>query len=420
MFCKLKNKIFCKLKNKIIPDTNQDMEKIKKMNEENINLNEYILNVKTRIHDVKTPLNNIVLSVSNDDNITHENKLIIMENCYLIKELLDDLINKDGNFNIFEYNPSYINILKIIKKINYLIKSESKRFNIEVKLIFKNFICEYIYADQNLLIRVLINLIKNSLKYNIKNNMPIIVTFENKLHDEFIEHSISIIDFNDPIPSCVLDKLFQEFNKTNDSNGSGLGLYICKKIIELHNGSIKYSRQENYNKFDIKISNISLNFNNIKDIKNSISDSSSIISIKIKKLASKSQFDLKNINLLLIDDSTMTLKLIEKSIKKILKDMYDEINIDKLSNIDNLIIDNNNVNFTITKYDIIISDFHLGTYNCLDLIKFLRKNNYNGKIYCLTGDNDENINKSLNELNIDGILYKPVDLNELKKIMFII
>lgn len=79
-------------------------------------LTNYKINVKTRIHDIKTPLNNIVLAINSDDNISEENKLNIIENAYLIKDLLNDLLKNENNLEDFKYNPKKISIIKLTKK----------------------------------------------------------------------------------------------------------------------------------------------------------------------------------------------------------------------------------------------------------------------------------------------------------------
>ena len=49
---------------------------------------------------------------------------------------------------------------------------------------------------------------------------------------------VSVKDTGKGIPETILPKLFSKFSISNSTCGTGLGLYICKNIIEAHDGRV--------------------------------------------------------------------------------------------------------------------------------------------------------------------------------------
>ena len=83
------------------------------------------------------------------------------------------------------------------------------------------------------------NLISNAIKYQKKNNHPVI-----KLYAEMINENwkFSISDNGIGIPNDQFENVFNMFQRLqvneNEYEGSGIGLALCKKIIEIHHGKI--------------------------------------------------------------------------------------------------------------------------------------------------------------------------------------
>lgn len=95
------------------------------------------------------------------------------------------------------------------------------------------------------LLQVLLNLLKNAkeiLVENIIHNREIVITTSNEKDNLIIE----IQDNAGGIPKWVLPKIFEPYFSTkNDKTGTGLGLYMCKTIVEKHlNGKIIVSNKE--------------------------------------------------------------------------------------------------------------------------------------------------------------------------------
>lgn len=84
---------------------------------------------------------------------------------------------------------------------------------------------------------VLNNLIDNAIKYS-KEEGKIVVSVKQK--DDMVETTIQ--DFGIGIPGNVVDNLFTKFYRSHKSkqivSGTGLGLYLCKAIVEAHGGNI--------------------------------------------------------------------------------------------------------------------------------------------------------------------------------------
>lgn len=94
-----------------------------------------------------------------------------------------------------------------------------------------------IAADRSSLSEVLSNLIDNGIKYS-HDDGEIAVRAEVK--GNFVE--VTVQDLGVGIPSAVMGNLFTKFYRSHRSrqqvSGTGLGLYICKAIVESHGGSI--------------------------------------------------------------------------------------------------------------------------------------------------------------------------------------
>jgi two-component system phosphate regulon sensor histidine kinase PhoR/two-component system sensor histidine kinase VicK len=92
-------------------------------------------------------------------------------------------------------------------------------------------------ADRSSLSEVVSNLIDNAIKYS-KDGGEIVVSASVK--DNFVEMTVK--DFGIGMPSSVVGNLFNKFYRSHRSrqtvSGTGLGLYICKAIVESHGGSI--------------------------------------------------------------------------------------------------------------------------------------------------------------------------------------
>ena len=88
-------------------------------------------------------------------------------------------------------------------------------------------------ADKFRLNQVILNIINNAIK--IIKEGEIVVFLEKQ--DNYNTVLIRIKDDGPGIPSNIKDKLFTKF-VTGSKSGTGLGLYICKNIIEKHGGKI--------------------------------------------------------------------------------------------------------------------------------------------------------------------------------------
>jgi two-component system nitrogen regulation sensor histidine kinase NtrY len=93
-----------------------------------------------------------------------------------------------------------------------------------------------IFADQNLVSQVLINLIKNALESN-ENNPEAKINIVAGI-DEDLRPEICVIDNGPGIPAENLDEIFVPFFTTRE-NGSGVGLSISRQIMRMHGGNLK-------------------------------------------------------------------------------------------------------------------------------------------------------------------------------------
>ncbi len=216
-----------------IQERTSEIEKLVKQKDEFIN---------QLSHDLKTPLTPIMilLPIVNDqlkDVKSRDLMDIINRNVYFIKDLVDKTVD------LARLNSTKIEIVaedtNLLSEINNIIEN-SQVFLDENNISIENKIGEKIFvkADRLRLGELLNNLITNSIKYTPDSGGKI--TIEAKEDGDFV--TISVKDTGIGIKQERLGHVFDEFYKTDisrhDLDSSGLGLAICKRIVEKHGGKI--------------------------------------------------------------------------------------------------------------------------------------------------------------------------------------
>lgn len=108
---------------------------------------------------------------------------------------------------------------------------------LELKFIYPHLTLPQVLADRDRMREVLTNLVSNGIKYTQKGSVTITITQKGK------ELVVSVADTGPGIPEELKPKLFQRFSRgerslTEETPGTGLGLYIAKSFTELMGGQI--------------------------------------------------------------------------------------------------------------------------------------------------------------------------------------
>lgn len=195
-------------------------------------------------HELRTPVTAInwgleTVLTSKDMKIEPEMKNLLIQvqssNQRLI-QLVDDLLNvariESGTIKL---EPKIFNLNKTIK--NTIDEMESVFKEKPVTVNYKPIEAE-VYADENRVKQVLINLLSNATKYNREKGI-VDVTVE--LGKSKVTVSVSDTGFG--IKEKDMEKLFTKFGRvkdleTQDIPGTGLGLFLSKEIVEKSGGEI--------------------------------------------------------------------------------------------------------------------------------------------------------------------------------------
>ena len=217
-------------------------EKLKKFNAEQKSLikqkDEFINQLG---HDLKNPLNPLVnllplLEKEEKDKGKKEMLDVISRNVGYMKDLVTKTIELARlNSPSTKFKMEQTNLLNEINKVLDANKLVLNNKNIEiVNNVPKDIL---VSADILRLDELLNNLISNSVKYTDESSK---IIFNAKKDEDFV--TISIIDNGIGIDKEQLSHIFDEFYKADSSrhdfDSSGLGLPICKRIVERHGGQI--------------------------------------------------------------------------------------------------------------------------------------------------------------------------------------
>ncbi len=211
--------------------------------------------ISVAAHQLRTPLTAINWSFETLNKILEEKNPDMKEATNLAKEgwqltgrslkIVNDLLNaariEGGRFGL---NLKEVDLMDFLRTMVKQAEPITKEYGIRVN--FSDAGREYrVRIDQELLGIAVANILDNGMKYNIKNG-EISISAESDPTNKFVR--VDIKDTGVGIPAEELGKMFEKFYRgTNvaqlQPNGSGLGLYITKNIVESHGGKITVQSQ---------------------------------------------------------------------------------------------------------------------------------------------------------------------------------
>jgi signal transduction histidine kinase/DNA-binding response OmpR family regulator/ligand-binding sensor domain-containing protein len=196
-------------------------------------------------HDIRTPVSLIQLLVkqlANQENVEKSMELI-QRNTENLNEYVTQLLD----FQKIERKQLKLTVTKvdlkeclgsIVNNFSPILKEKSLQLSMDIKQ-------TPIWFDKAKMSRIFYNLISNAIKYSNEGGKIEIKTY---LKDKFLH--IDFIDNGIGVPEKQQELIFKRFTRgTNVTNkgipGTGIGLMLSKKIIELHGGKILLESQEN-------------------------------------------------------------------------------------------------------------------------------------------------------------------------------
>lgn len=187
------------------------------------------LNIIDRNANKLVQLSNDVLDVTRIETRTlrlHKESFDIVETMQtFVDEYNQQLLNKNIKLTLrsFEFDRYFLNGYDTDEEVSRIQPGNE----------FRDLLKHTVYADKDRILQVVYNLLNNAVKFTNNGEIAICILKESHKNTSIIH----VRDSGIGIDNQIIDKLFSKF-VTKSERGTGLGLFICKNLIEAHEGRI--------------------------------------------------------------------------------------------------------------------------------------------------------------------------------------
>ena len=221
--------------NRSLQNANEQLKQHDKIQKEFINM---------AAHELRTPIQPILgLTDVLRDQVTdsHQAKLleVIMRNARRLQRLSRDILD------VSKIESSLLKLSKTSFELNEKIKSSiidienghDNESSKNVKILFSPKEPIIVFADRDRIYQVLSNLFNNALKFTNNGTISVNTSLNNSSDNHYKEVIVTIKDTGVGISPEIMPKIFSKF-VTSSNQGTGLGLFISKGIIQAHGGKM--------------------------------------------------------------------------------------------------------------------------------------------------------------------------------------
>ena len=389
----------CSLKlSKILAAQNKKLEVAKEMAEESSRLKtKFISNVS---HELRTPLYGVVgltsLMLKNNNFSARDTKYLKSlkySGDYLLNLINDILQVGKMESNAFELNNISVKLKSLIQNIVDSFEYRLEESNNKIHISYDEGLPEYVECDKIRLTQILFNLIGNSIKFTENGHIFVKAILLNS-DTENVQIRFQVEDDGMGIPKDKQTVIFENFSQLNENininyQGTGLGLSVTKKLVELFGSKIELES-------DLGLGS-TFSFNvTFKIDKKAIEDQK-------RKSANNvfSESNSKNYKILIAEDNKIN-QIVTSNLLKKENYKYDiaQNGLEALNA------------FKCNKYDLILMDINMPIMDGNEATIEIKKLNSEIPIVALTASSADEIRRSKSEVGFDDIITKPFD-NEL-------
>lgn len=223
-----------------LKNSNLSLQKVNDQLRQNDKLQKEFINMAA--HELRTPiqpilgLTDVLLDQSSDSHQSHLLE-VVMRNARRLQRLSSDILD------VSKIESSSLKLSKTPMELNEVIQTVINDFengnkserNKSVKIFFQPKKSIIVYVDRDRISQVLSNLLNNALKFTKHGSVRIRIKPDDNENNKVVY--VTIQDTGTGITSELIPNLFSKF-VTSSYNGTGLGLFISKGIIEAHGGRI--------------------------------------------------------------------------------------------------------------------------------------------------------------------------------------
>ncbi len=210
--------------------------------------------VSNLTHELRTPVNGIKGHINNlksEEEAAGKRRTmdIVLQCCSNMEKIINNLLDyakiENGKMEIVSERFS---LYKLIEGCIETSESVANEKGLELTYHIADNVPDEVWGDEFRLSQVINNLLNNALKFTAAGHVGVEV-YKTKQSGEDIELTFFVSDTGIGMSPEDKDKLFKSFTQVDGSitrkyGGTGLGLYVCRQIVELMGGSIEIESEK--------------------------------------------------------------------------------------------------------------------------------------------------------------------------------
>lgn len=197
-------------------------------------------------HELLTPLTTIngyvsLLHEEEDSKDKQEQLKTVLDSSYHLQSVLEDILDVyDLETDQIVLNNQYFDIRHMLQSLHDLYRAPALKKNLNLSFSVYDQVPDLFLADEDKIKQVFDNLIKNSIKFTNAGYIKVQVDYVKNMLQ------VRVVDSGIGIEKVKLDLIFDMFSQQDNSitrsfGGLGLGLTICKGIVDAYGGQISVS-----------------------------------------------------------------------------------------------------------------------------------------------------------------------------------
>lgn len=359
-------------------------------------------------HEIRTPMNAILglthlLKDAFIETEERESLDLIQRSSLNLLNIINDILDlskiESGMFRLekIDYQP-----LEVVDLVFKLLETKTSEKGIKLLKKVAKDLPQFVIGDPHRLNQILVNLLGNAIKFTERGSVTLQLS-HTLLSQGDLQLDFKIIDTGIGIPKDKLDTIFESFSQAEEGTsrkfgGTGLGLTISRKLVEIHGGKLSVESQFGQG------STFSFSM---------LCQASTKVLNQDNPTQNQSPFSLTGLTdyqVLLVDDNKVNRLVGKKTLSR--WKMKVDIAVDGKDAVEQSMA---------KKYDLILMDLQMPIMNGYEASKVIREDTNNPNclipIIALTANVMDNVLKDAKNAGINTVVTKPFDPGNLYRVM---